>query len=244
MGCSIGCATWGSSWSASTPSQSASMQSEPATAPARPAAADEQTVAALRAGDERTFRDLFARSYPMMKRVARTYVASDAVAEEVVQETWMAVGVGIERFEGRSALGTWISSILTNQAKSHGTREKRAVPFSSVAPRDAEEPAVDPDRFQTDDEAWPGHWATPPRPWQKPERRLLSLEARGRLKAALAQLPERQRLIVGLRDVGGHSAEEVCKLLDLSQENQRVLLHRGRSRLRAILEEYLDVSAG
>ncbi|MGZ4187591.1 MAG: RNA polymerase sigma factor [Solirubrobacteraceae bacterium] len=218
------------------------MQPEPATVPPRPAASDEQTVAALRAGDERTFRDLFARSYPMMKGVARTYVASDAVAEEVVQETWMAVVAGIERFEGRSALGTWMFSILTNQAKTHSAREKRAVPFSSVARGDAEEPSVDPDRFQTDDEAWPGHWATPPRPWQKPERRLLSLEARERLKAALAQLPERQRLIVGLRDIEGRSAEEVCQLLGLSQENQRVLLHRGRSRLRAVLEEYLDAA--
>ena len=193
-------------------------------------------------GTSASFRDLFARSYPMMKRVARTYVASDAVAEEVVQETWIAVVAGIERFEGRSALGTWIFSILTNQAKTHSAREKRAVPFSSVAPSDAEEPSVDPDRFQRDDEAWPGHWATPPRPWQKPERRLLSLEARERLKAALAQLPERQRLIVGLRDIEGHSAEEVCELLGLSQENQRVLLHRGRSRLRAVLEEYLDAA--
>ena len=218
------------------------MQPEPATVPARPAASDEQTVAALRAGDERTFRDLFARSYPTMKRVARTYVASDAVAEEVVQETWMAVVAGIERFEGRSALGTWIFSILTNQAKTHSAREKRAVPFSSVARRDAEEPSVDPDRFQTDDEAWPGHWATPPRPWQKPERRLLSLEARDRLRQALSQLPERQRLIVALRDIEGHPAEEVCELLGLSQENQRVLLHRGRSRLRAVLEEYLDAA--
>ena len=216
------------------------MQLEAATAPDRPAVSDEQTVAALRAGDERTFRDLFARSYPVMKRVARTYVASDAVAEEVVQETWMAVVAGIERFEGRSALGTWMFSILTNQAKTHSAREKRAVPFSSVAPRNAGEPSVHPDRFQTDDEAWPGHWATPPRPWQKPERRLLSLEARERLKAALAQLPERQRLIVGLRDIDGRSAEEVCQLLGLSQENQRVLLHRGRSRLRAVLEEYVD----
>jgi RNA polymerase sigma-70 factor (ECF subfamily) len=218
------------------------MQPESATAPARTVPSDEQTVAALRAGDERIFRDLFARSYPMMKRVARTYVASDAVAEEVVQETWMAVVAGIERFEGRSALGTWIFSILTNQAKTRSAREKRAVPFSSIAPGDAEEPTVDPDRFQKDDEAWPGHWATPPRPWQKPERRLLSLEARERLKAALAQLPERQRLIVALRDIEGRSAEEVCECLALSQENQRVLLHRGRSRLRAVLEEYLDAA--
>jgi len=216
------------------------MQPEPAVAPARMAVSDEQTVAALRAGDERAFRDLFARSYPMMKRVARAYVASDAVAEEIVQETWMAIVTGIDRFEGRSALGTWIFSILTNQAKTHSAREKRAVPFSCVAPSDPDEPAVDPDRFQKDDDAWPGHWATPPRPWQKPERRLLSLEARDHLKAALAKLPDRQRMIVGLRDIEGHSAEEVCDLLGLSQENQRVLLHRGRSRLRAALEDYLD----
>jgi RNA polymerase sigma-70 factor (ECF subfamily) len=216
------------------------MPPEPAVAPVRTAVSDEQTLAALRAGDERAFRELFARSYPMMKRVARTYVASDAVAEEVVQETWMAIVTGIDRFEGRSALGTWIFSILTNQARTHSAREKRAVPFSSVASRGAEEPAVDPDRFQRDDDAWPGHWATPPRPWQKPDRRLLSLEARDRLKTALAQLPDRQRLIVGLRDVDGHSAEEVCNLLGLSPENQRVLLHRGRSRLRAVLEHYLD----
>jgi RNA polymerase sigma-70 factor, ECF subfamily len=216
------------------------MRSEQTVAGAAGTASDEQTVAALRAGDERTFRELFARTYPMMKRVARGYVASDAVAEEIVQDTWMAIVTGVDRFEGRSALGTWIFSILTNQAKTHSARERRALPLSCVAPRDAEEPVVDPDRFQKDDEAWPGHWATPPRPWQKPERRLLSLETRQHLKNALAELPDRQRLIVGLRDIDGHSAEEVCDLLGLSQENQRVLLHRGRSRLRAVLEEYFD----
>jgi RNA polymerase sigma-70 factor, ECF subfamily len=202
--------------------------------------ADEQVVAALRAGEERTFRDLFTRHNPMMRRVARTYVDSDAVAEEIVQETWVAVVTGIERFEGRSALSTWIFSILTNQAKTHGARERRARPFSSVGPSREPQAAVDPDRFQKDDQAWPGHWATPPRPWQRPERRLLSLEVREQLKRALAQLPARQRAIVGLRDVDGASAEEVCELLGLSQENQRVLLHRGRSRLRAALEEHLD----
>ena len=216
------------------------MLAEQTVARAPGSESDEQIVAALRAGDERTFRELFARSYPMMKRVARGYVASDAVAEEIVQDTWMAIITGIERFEGRSALGTWMFSILTNQAKTHGARERRALPFASVAPTDVEEPAVDPGRFQKDDEAWPGHWATPPRPWQKPERRLLSLEARDQLKEALAGLPERQRAIVVLRDVEGLSAEEVCELLELSQENQRVLLHRGRSRLRAALEQHLD----
>jgi RNA polymerase sigma-70 factor (ECF subfamily) len=216
------------------------MPAEQAIAGAPAAASDEQIVAALRAGDERVFRELFERSYPMMKRVARGYVSSDAVAEEVIQDTWMAIVTGIERFEGRSALRTWMFSILTNQAKTHSARERRALPFSSVAPADVEEPAVDPDRFQKDDEAWPGHWATPPRPWQKPERRLLSLEAREQLRDALAQLPERQRLIVVLRDIEGLSAEEVCSLLKVSQENQRVLLHRGRSRMRAFLEQYLD----
>jgi RNA polymerase sigma-70 factor (ECF subfamily) len=205
-------------------------------------ARDEDVVAALRAGDECTFRGLFERNYPMMKRVARRYVTSDAVAEEIVQDTWMAIVTGIERFEGRSALGTWMFSILTNQARTHSARERRALPFSAIAATDGDESSVDPDRFQKDDEAWPGHWATPPRPWQKPERRLLSLETREQLTRALKMLPERQRLIVVLRDVEGLSAEEVCRLLDLSQENQRVLLHRGRSRLRAALEEYLDAT--
>jgi RNA polymerase sigma-70 factor (ECF subfamily) len=203
-------------------------------------ATDEETVTALRAGDENTFRDLFRRSLPVMKRVARGYVASEAVAEEVVQDTWMAVVTGIDRFQGRSTLATWIFSILIHQAKNHSARERRSQPLSSVASEGPDAPAVDPDRFQTDDEAWPGHWATPPRPWQKPERRLLSLEARECLRDALAQLPDRQRLIVGLRDVDGLSADEVCNLLELSQENQRVLLHRGRARLRTVLETYVD----
>jgi RNA polymerase sigma-70 factor (ECF subfamily) len=207
-----------------------------------PVGSDEQMLAGLRTGDERIFRELFSRHYPGMRRIARSYVSSDAVAEEIIQETWLAVVKGIGGFQGRSALTTWIFSILINQARTHCARERRAMPFSSVATGEGSRPAVDPDRFQRDDEAWPGHWATPPRPWQKPERRLLSLEARQRLKDALEELPERQRLIVGLRDVDGFSAEEVCDRLGLSQENQRVLLHRGRSRVRATLEEYLEAS--
>src|SRR5215471_15934213 len=120
------------------------MQAERTIAHTTVTAGDEQTVAALRDGDERTFRELFARTYPMMKRIARSHVASDAVAEEIVQDTWMAVVTGIGRFEGRSALGTWIFSILTNQAKTHSAREKRAAPFSSIVPRDIERPIVDP----------------------------------------------------------------------------------------------------
>jgi RNA polymerase sigma-70 factor (ECF subfamily) len=200
---------------------------------------DQEIIGALRKGDEHAFKDLFDQTNPMMKRVARGYVDSDAVADEIVQEAWMAVLTAIHRFEGRSALRTWIFSIVINQAKSHSARERRTLPLSCVGTCADDQPAVDPDRFQKDDDAWPGHWATPPRPWGKPDRRLLSLEARSRLKAALAQLPERQRLIVGLRDIEGFSAEEVCDVLDLSQENQRVLLHRGRSRLRAVLGEYV-----
>ncbi len=138
--------------------------------------ADRDAVAALRDGDERVFRELFERHYPMMKRVARGYVPSDAVADEVVQDTWLAVVTGIDRFGERSALNTWILSILINQAKSHGVRERRSLPLSCTSA--ATDPVVDPDRFQGDEDAWPGHWATPPRPWQTPERRLLSLEAR------------------------------------------------------------------
>ena len=219
------------------------MSAEQVLGAARGAGSDEEMLAALRTGDERTFRELFAHHYPGMKRLARGYVGSDAVAEEVIQETWLAVVTGIGSFQRRSALTTWIFSILINQARTHCARERRAMPFSSIAPSDPDQPAVDADRFQQDDEAWPGHWATPPRPWAKPERRLLSLEARQRLKDALDQLPERQRLIVGLRDVDGLSADEVCDRLQLSAENQRVLLHRGRSRLRAVLEEYFEGTA-
>jgi RNA polymerase sigma-70 factor, ECF subfamily len=201
---------------------------------------EEADVAALRLGDEATFRRLFARHHRMMRQVARGYVDSDAVAEEIVQETWLAVLAGIDRFQGRSALSTWIFSILINQAKTQQTRERRSTAFSSVVDRSGPSVAVDPDRFQTDDDAWPGHWATPPRPWQTPERRLLSLEAREHLRAAMAELPHRQRLVVALRDVEGATATEVRDLLGLSPENQRVLLHRGRSRLRDVLERYVD----
>jgi len=204
---------------------------------------EESLVAALRAGDEQAFRELYRRKHGTLKRIARGFVASDAVAEEVVQETWLAVVNGIDRFQARSSLDTWISSILVNQARKHGVRERRSVPFGSVASREEDGPSVDPDRFEGDDGAWPGHWATPPRPWYHPERRLLSLEAREQLKRALAQLPDRQRLVVGLRDIEGCSAEEACALLELSEENQRVLLHRGRSRLRAALDEYLEGEA-
>jgi RNA polymerase sigma-70 factor (ECF subfamily) len=213
------------------------MSADPAVATGSPA--EERVVAELRAGNEHTFRELFERHDATLRRIARAYVDSDAVAEEVVQETWTAVATGIERFQGRSAVTTWIVSVLLNQAKTHSARERRALPFSAVAPSRAGEPTVDPERFQSDDDPWPGHWATPPRPWQRPERRLESLEARAQLRAAFERLPVRQRLVVALRDVEGWSVEEVCASLGISPGNQRVLLHRGRSRLRRVLDELL-----
>jgi RNA polymerase sigma-70 factor, ECF subfamily len=199
---------------------------------------EDELVTSLRRGDEQAFRALVERHYPMMKRVARGFVDSEAVAEEVVQDTWLAVVDGIDRFERRSALTTWLFSILLNQAKTRSAREARSRPFSAVGPPDADD-AVPADRFQKDDDAQPGQWASPPRAWQHPERRLLSLEVRGHLKAALDELPERQRLVVALRDVEGLEADDVCELLELSPENQRVLLHRGRTRLRQALESYV-----
>jgi RNA polymerase sigma-70 factor (ECF subfamily) len=188
-------------------------------------------VEALRAGDESAFRSLVAEYGPSMLRVARMYVSSRAVAEEVVQEAWVAVLNGIDRFEGRSSLKTWIFRILTNIAKTRGQREGRSIPFSSLAPDD--EHAVDPDRFAEN-----GHWAAPPRSFG-PEERLLSDETMAVVEAAIAELPPNQAIVISMRDVDGFSAEEACNALDISETNQRVLLHRARSKVRQALEDYL-----
>jgi RNA polymerase sigma-70 factor (ECF subfamily) len=215
----------------------------PPSPPRAETGADERAlVDALRARDPQAFHSLVEAHNPTMKRVARSYVGSEAVADEVVQETWLAVVRGIERFGHRSSLHTWIYAILVNKARTHGAREHRTLPFSSAGQPGERSATVDPDRFQSDEDAWPGHWATPPRPWQKPERKLLSLEIRERLREALNELPGRQRAVVALRDVEGLGAEDVCELLDLSPENQRVLLHRGRSRLRCSLEAYVNAA--
>jgi RNA polymerase sigma-70 factor, ECF subfamily len=204
-------------------------------------AADAALVAALRRGDETAFVALVTEHHASLKRVARMYVASEAVAEEVVQETWLAVVKGLPRFEGRSSLKTWIFHILANQAKTRGERERRSVPFAALtgAPDD-EGPSVDPDRFRHHGDAWPGHWAAPPCAWEDPERRLGSLEARALLRAAIDDLPPVQQAVIALRDVEGVSAEEVCDLLDITAVNQRVILHRARSRVRSVLERYMD----
>ena len=184
---------------------------------------------------------LVERYNASLLRVALLYVPSRAVAEEVVQETWLAVLQGIGRFEERSSLKTWIFRILTNRAKTRAERERRTIPFSALSnPGVVPEAALEPERFRAPDDArWPGHWASPPAAWSTPEARLESRETRERLRAAIEKLPPGQRAVLSLRDVEGWSSEEVCNALGLTETNQRVLLHRARSRVRKALESYL-----
>jgi RNA polymerase sigma-70 factor (ECF subfamily) len=201
---------------------------------------DEGLVAALRGGDERAFAALVDRHTPALLRVAMAHVPSRAVAEEVVQETWIAVLRGIDAFEGRSSLKTWIFRILTNVAMRGGSRERRSVPFAALAAaEDTGEPSVDPDRFlPADHELFPGHWALMPTRWPTPEEGLLSGEVRDVILAAIERLPKAQRTVIALRDIEGWSAEEVCVALEISAGNQRILLHRARTRVRAAIEDY------
>jgi len=194
-------------------------------------------IAALRRGDEAAFLSLVRSCQSSMTRVARLFVSSDAVAEEVVQETWLAVLQGIAAFEGRSSVRSWILSIVANRARSRGQREARSAPFSSFD--DAEdEPAVDPARFlPSDHPRWPGHWAAPPERWA--DEKLLAKETLGLMRKAIETLPPAQRQVIVLRDIEGCSAGEVCATLGVSDGNQRVLLHRARSRVRAMLEPHL-----
>jgi RNA polymerase sigma-70 factor, ECF subfamily len=200
----------------------------------------ELIVAALRRGDADAFAALVDRHSAAMIRVAMAYVPSRAAAEEVVQETWIAVMRGIDRFEGRSTLKTWIFRILTNVAMRSGARERRSVPFSALAAaEDAGGPSVDPDRFLPADHAqWPGHWAVAPAHWPAPEEGLLAGETREVVAAAIAALPDAQRTVIALRDVEGWSSDEVCEALEISAGNQRILLHRARGRVRDALERY------
>jgi len=201
---------------------------------------DAELVERLRNGDEATFATLIdAYSGPLL-RLAATFVQSQAVAEEVVQETWLAVVTGIGRFEGRSSVKTWLFKILTNKAKTRALTERRTIPFSDFDSNTGDEPAVDPSRFlPASHPQWPGHWATAPQPWSMgPEGTALDRETLAVLRNALEDLPRAQRVVVALRDVHGWPAADVCAALDLTEANQRVLLHRGRSRLRAVLERY------
>ena len=184
------------------------------------------------------FVELVQQHQALLLRVASRYVRSPTVAEEVVQETWLGVLNGIDRFEGRASLKTWIFRILTNRAITRAEREGRTVPFSSLADEGAGEPAVDPDRFRPEGDRYPGGWKCFPDPL--PEQRLLERETLAMIEAAIAELPARQHQVIVLRDIEGWSAEEVCDSLAISEANQRVLLHRARSKVRGCLESYLN----
>jgi RNA polymerase sigma-70 factor (ECF subfamily) len=199
-------------------------------------------IEALRRGDEGAFARLVDQYHAGLSRVARLYIANRAVADEVVQDTWLGVIQGIWAFEGRSSLKTWIFRILINRAKTRAVREGRMAPFPRFdAEVEAAEAAVVPDRFQpADHPTEPGHWTQPPPDLgDSPERRLLAQEARQHLQHAIEALPERQRLVLILRDVEGCSTEEVCNALGFQDTNTRVLLHRARAKVRAVLEPYL-----
>jgi RNA polymerase sigma-70 factor (ECF subfamily) len=200
---------------------------------------DAELVAGLKARDADAFRTVVHRHHAAMVRLAESYVPSRAVAEEVTQDTWMAVMAGIDRFEGRSSLKTWIFRILANQARTRGERERRTVPVSSLARElDEPEPSVPIERFLGPEGR--GVWAQPPSRWSDlPEERLLANATFAILDETVQTLPENQRRVLVLRDVEGWSSEEVRQLLELSEVNQRVLLHRARSKARAALEREL-----
>jgi RNA polymerase sigma-70 factor (ECF subfamily) len=195
---------------------------------------------ALRSGDEEAFQALVRRHQSAMVRVAQIYVSRRDIAEEVVQEAWLGVLRGLDRFEGRSSFKTWLFKIVTNLAKTRAVREGRTIPFSALrSPESVPEPAVEPERFRhPDDPRWPGHWASKPTDW--PEEQLLGGETLERIQDAIEALPDSQRAVITLRDVEGWSAQEVCNALELSETNQRVLLHRARSKVRGALERYFD----
>jgi RNA polymerase sigma-70 factor, ECF subfamily len=201
-------------------------------------AQDSPLVEALRAGDERAFLGLVGSLHSAMIRFAQGFLHSHATAEDVVQDTWAVVLEDIDRFEGRSTLRSWIFAILANLARTRATRDGRAIPLSALEP-DQGEPAVDPTEFLPPSHSrWAGHWAKWPEPW--PEEQLLSREALAHVRDAIDRLPEGQRAVIQLRDVEGWSSQEVCEALGLSDVNQRVLLHRARSRVRSEIARHVE----
>jgi RNA polymerase sigma-70 factor (ECF subfamily) len=208
--------------------------------PPRQPSDDGSLVERAREGDEAAFAALVRRYTPMLMRLARMYVPTDALAEDVVQETWVAVVRGLERFEGRSSFKTWLFRILVNRAKTRGVREHRSIPFASVgggALEEDEGPTVDPSRFTSE-----GAWTSAPADWRDdPELSLESDEALRIVREAIDELPERQKIVITLRDLEGLSSDEVRNVLDLSETNQRVLLHRARTKVRQALEDWIAV---
>jgi RNA polymerase sigma-70 factor, ECF subfamily len=201
---------------------------------------DRRIIAGLRVGDEAVFAEMVDKYHGSLVRVAMRYVPSRAIAEEVVQDTWIGVIEGIDRFEGRSSVKTWLYKILIYRARARGERERRTVPMSALQDDDTA-PTVPTERFRGSDALWAGHWATPPRRWDgDAEGRVLAGEVKSIIDAAISDLPHRQRDVIVLRDLSDFSSAEVCDLLDVTEANERVLLHRARSSVRAALEGYLD----
>jgi RNA polymerase sigma-70 factor (ECF subfamily) len=197
-------------------------------------------ITRLRGGDERAFEDVVTRFYPSMLAVVRGYVRSRAVAEEVVQEAWLGVLNGLDRFEGRSSLRTWVLRIVANTAQTRRVREARVVPVSSLQ-SEGDEPAVEPERFRGAGDPFPGHWWAYPTDWRTlPESKLLSQETLDVARNAIDELPDLQRTVITMRDIAGCDSDEVCRTLEISEGNQRVLLHRARARVRLALERHLD----
>lgn len=220
----------------------------PARVPTSPDPAFEPTpddvvlVAALRAGDERVFAEIVEQLNGPLLRLARLYVSNSAGAEEVVQDAWLGVIRGLERFEARSSFRTWVFRIATNRAMTRGRRERRDIPLSVLLDPadDPGGPAVDPERFLPPGGEWAGHWAVPPERWAPDaEAHLEAKETRAVIETAFERLAPAQRIVMTLRDVEGWASDEVCAALDITPGNQRVLLHRARSHVRAVLERHL-----
>jgi RNA polymerase sigma-70 factor, ECF subfamily len=208
------------------------------TAHERSGDADVLLLAALRRGDESAFSRLVDQHHASMMRVARLYVASVAAAEEVAQEAWLGVLQGLARFEGRCTVKAWIFAIVANCAKSRGIRDRRTVPLSSLAADDEDGASVDADRFLDESHPrWPGHWAQPPEPWGADD--LVARETLEAIAAAMETLPPMQRAVMTMRDVEGLGSDDTCQVLGISEANQRVLLHRARSKVRQALESYM-----
>jgi RNA polymerase sigma-70 factor (ECF subfamily) len=210
-------------------------------------AGDSDLVAALRRRDEAVFTQVVTRYHGPMLRLALAHHPSRAVAEEIVQETWLAVVQGIDRFEGRSSFRTWLFRILVNRARTRAEREGRTVAFSTLASEAESDdgPAVPAERFVPADHPewaqWAGHWMVAPKSWgESPEERLISRETRALIEQAISALPPGQRQVITLRDVEGWPSDHVCNVLEISETNQRVLLHRARSRVRAALERHFE----
>lgn len=204
-----------------------------------PSAADERDLLQrLRAGDRAAFASLVARHGGALLRLATAFLKDRSLAEEVVQDTWLAALDGLDGFEGRASLRTWLFHIVANKARTRFTREARSVPFSALAsPDDGDDPAVSPDRFEKG-----GSWRDPPGPWseENPERLAQGAETRAAIEQAIATLPEAQRAVITLRDIEGLETEEICNLLGVTVTNERVLLHRARSKVRQALEKYMS----